>query len=59
MDNLMNLVMQFRKVCNHPDLFEKRLAKVPISFSIMQVGMPFNPLMNTVPEMVAKNRNPI
>lgn len=23
-DGLMNLVMQFRKVCNHPDLFEKR-----------------------------------
>jgi DNA helicase INO80 len=21
--NLMNLVMQFRKVCNHPDLFER------------------------------------
>lgn len=24
MENLMNLVMQFRKVCNHPDLFETR-----------------------------------
>ncbi|KAI5192415.1 chromatin-remodeling ATPase INO80 [Nematocida minor] len=24
MEGLMNLVMQFRKVCNHPDLFEKR-----------------------------------
>ncbi|KAL4449582.1 hypothetical protein ABPG74_007405 [Tetrahymena malaccensis] len=23
-DNLMNLVMQFRKVCNHPELFERR-----------------------------------
>lgn len=23
-EGLMNLVMQFRKVCNHPDLFEKR-----------------------------------
>ena len=23
MENLMNLVMQFRKVCNHPDLFER------------------------------------
>lgn len=27
--NLMNLVMQFRKVCNHPDLFERRDAKSP------------------------------
>ncbi|KAI5186166.1 chromatin-remodeling ATPase INO80 [Nematocida homosporus] len=24
MEGLMNLVMQFRKVCNHPDLFEKK-----------------------------------
>lgn len=29
--NLMNLVMQFRKVCNHPDLFERRDAKSPFS----------------------------
>lgn len=27
--NLMNLVMQFRKVCNHPDLFERREPKSP------------------------------
>lgn len=27
--HLMNLVMQFRKVCNHPDLFEKREVKSP------------------------------
>lgn len=33
MDNLMNLVMQLRKVCNHPDLFERRIAKVPFSFN--------------------------
>lgn len=26
-EGLMNLVMQFRKVCNHPDLFEKREAR--------------------------------
>ncbi|RWS17785.1 DNA helicase INO80-like isoform X2 [Dinothrombium tinctorium] len=27
--NLMNLVMQFRKVCNHPDLFERRDVRSP------------------------------
>ncbi|KAK3911986.1 Chromatin-remodeling ATPase INO80 [Frankliniella fusca] len=27
--SLMNLVMQFRKVCNHPELFERREAKSP------------------------------
>lgn len=32
--NLMNLVMQFRKVCNHPDLFERRDAKSPFSMKI-------------------------
>lgn len=25
----MNLVMQFRKVCNHPELFERNIGKVP------------------------------
>ncbi|XP_065883636.1 chromatin-remodeling ATPase INO80-like isoform X2 [Dysidea avara] len=28
--HLMNLVMQFRKVCNHPDLFERREVKSPV-----------------------------
>ena len=39
MENLMNLVMQFRKVCNHPDLFERRLGKIPFVFSKMNHGM--------------------
>ena len=30
MDSLMNLVMQFRKVCNHPDLFERADVKSPL-----------------------------
>lgn len=30
---LMNLVMQFRKVCNHPDLFERAEFMSPVSFS--------------------------
>jgi DNA helicase INO80 len=30
---LMNLVMQFRKVCNHPDLFERADTKSPYSFA--------------------------
>jgi DNA helicase INO80 len=29
---LMNLVMQFRKVCNHPDLFERADTMSPMSF---------------------------
>ena len=31
--NLMNLVMQFRKVCNHPDLFERKIVKSGFVFS--------------------------
>jgi len=31
-ENLMNLVMQFRKVCNHPELFERHIGKVPFVF---------------------------
>ena len=30
---LMNLVMQFRKVCNHPDLFERADTTAPFSMS--------------------------
>ncbi|OIW29385.1 INO80-like protein [Coniochaeta ligniaria NRRL 30616] len=30
--SLMNLVMQFRKVCNHPDLFERADTTSPFSF---------------------------
>jgi DNA helicase INO80 len=30
---LMNLVMQFRKVCNHPDLFERADTASPLSLS--------------------------
>ncbi|KAI8066860.1 SNF2 family N-terminal domain-containing protein [Gongronella butleri] len=32
MDSLMNLVMQFRKVCNHPELFERADVEAPASF---------------------------
>jgi len=42
--SLMNLVMQFRKVCNHPELFERREAKSALLFNLpVQVfpKMPF------------------
>jgi len=32
-ESLMNLVMQFRKVCNHPDLFERADVRSPFAFS--------------------------
>ncbi|CAH0562051.1 unnamed protein product [Brassicogethes aeneus] len=39
--NLMNLVMQFRKVCNHPELFERRDAKSPIRFLTLYYSIPY------------------
>ncbi|XP_055384468.1 chromatin-remodeling ATPase INO80 [Condylostylus longicornis] len=38
--NLMNLVMQFRKVCNHPELFERRDAKSPFSMKCQEYIIP-------------------
>ncbi|XP_036405694.1 chromatin-remodeling ATPase INO80 [Megalops cyprinoides] len=32
--SLMNLVMQFRKVCNHPDLFERQETKSPFHMAL-------------------------
>lgn len=46
--NLMNLVMQFRKVCNHPDLFERRDAKSP--FFMKSIDYP-------IPRLVYDNSN--
>ncbi|XP_025837406.1 chromatin-remodeling ATPase INO80 [Agrilus planipennis] len=39
--NLMNLVMQFRKVCNHPELFERRDAKSPLFMSPCVYQIPY------------------
>ncbi|XP_063928417.1 chromatin-remodeling ATPase INO80 isoform X2 [Zophobas morio] len=39
--NLMNLVMQFRKVCNHPELFERRDAKSPIHLAPCVFRIPY------------------
>lgn len=38
--SLMNLVMQFRKVCNHPELFERREARSPLFFKLVPYLIP-------------------
>lgn len=38
--NLMNLVMQFRKVCNHPELFERRDVKSPFRMKLPEYYVP-------------------
>ena len=40
--SLMNLVMQFRKVCNHPELFERADVVAPFSFSDFGRSGPLN-----------------
>lgn len=55
----MNLVMQFRKVCNHPDLFERRLGKIPFVFSKMNHGMVPNLGMATRPDVMKITASPI
>lgn len=40
--SLMNLVMQFRKVCNHPELFERADVVAPFSFSRFGQSGPLN-----------------
>uniref|UniRef100_A0A3Q0QYM5 Chromatin-remodeling ATPase INO80 n=1 Tax=Amphilophus citrinellus TaxID=61819 RepID=A0A3Q0QYM5_AMPCI len=37
--SLMNLVMQFRKVCNHPDLFERQETRSPFHMSLKSYVM--------------------
>ena len=59
MENLMNLVMQFRKVCNHPELFERRIGRIPLTFKELQVGMQTNPLFQSIPELRTQMKNPI
>ncbi|KAG9056060.1 putative DNA helicase ino80 [Serendipita sp. 407] len=64
--SLMNLVMQFRKVCNHPELFERADVQAPFSFAsfgstnnILREGdfveAPYstrNPILYSVPRML-------
>ncbi|THH20832.1 hypothetical protein EW146_g598 [Bondarzewia mesenterica] len=40
--SLMNLVMQFRKVCNHPELFERADVVAPFSFCRFGQSGPLN-----------------
>ncbi|CAK82325.1 unnamed protein product (macronuclear) [Paramecium tetraurelia] len=65
-DNLMNLVMQFRKICNHPELFERKPYKSPYIFQdkqnvevyqqnpIVQVTKR-NPIKFIIPKLVYDN----
>ncbi|KAI0639257.1 SNF2 family N-terminal domain-containing protein [Trametes polyzona] len=56
--SLMNLVMQFRKVCNHPELFERADVVSPFSFSEFGRSGPLNREGDFV-QLPYSTRNPI
>eukprot|EP01133_Synstelium_polycarpum_P016843 gene16843-20027_t len=62
MKHLMNLVMQFRKVCNHPELFERSECRSPYQFQLDQADTPA-PFSDHAAEhqrvLVVVNHNPI
>lgn len=58
-ENLMNLVMHMRKVCNHPDLFEHRDVKIPVTFRELQIGVQPNLLLSNSPDVRPQMTNPI
>eukprot|EP00124_Ichthyophonus_hoferi_P003882 Ihof_evm1s373 gene=Ihof_evmTU1s373 len=63
--HLMNLVMQFRKVCNHPTLFERKSVESPLVFSIAltphteEADVTTGGRNNFSLDVVTTNRNPI
>ena len=56
--SLMNLVMQFRKVCNHPELFERADVVAPFSFSRFGRTLPNSREIEPV-DLPNSSRNPI
>jgi DNA helicase INO80 len=59
-ENLMNLVMQLRKVCNHPELFERRPARSPFSFQEQYYYTGYIPIRaGDIKLLSSSHRNPI
>lgn len=59
-ENLMNLVMQFRKVCNHPELFERRPVKSPFFFNnTFSLSKQSTNMQSNIKDVYFINKNPI
>ena len=58
-ENLMNIVMQLRKVCNHPELFERRIGKTPLLFASIAPPKPLYTGFNELPSLTYTFSNPI
>ncbi|MCQ2817816.1 MAG: SNF2-related protein, partial [archaeon] len=58
--NLLNLVMQFRKVCNHPELFERNFGKIPFVFEDLAMNQGRNNMMllnNNVSMIISNSKS--
>eukprot|EP00057_Strongylocentrotus_purpuratus_P034544 XP_795650.4 PREDICTED: DNA helicase INO80 [Strongylocentrotus purpuratus] len=55
-NNLMNLVMQFRKVCNHPELFERRDTSSPFHTHLDEVTLPRLLLQDIIQNQPLRNK---
>ncbi|ESO06198.1 hypothetical protein HELRODRAFT_106049 [Helobdella robusta] len=55
--NLMNIVMQLRKVCNHPELFERREVKSPLFICIPAYQMPKLMYREAYAESLSSNKD--
>ena len=49
---LMNLVVQFRKVCNHPELFERKDVSSPFQFLSLIDSVNNNPIRYKIPKLI-------
>jgi len=56
---MMNIVMQLRKVCNHPDLFEGRAIRSPFTLSPLRYTVPSLVANDTIVDKVANSNEPL
>nr|QBK46516.1 helicase SRCAP isoform X1 [Philasterides dicentrarchi] len=58
-ENLMNLVMQFRKVCNHPELFERRPNRTTYVFQDRYCSTSMQLKFGEIKPLIVNTQSPI
>jgi len=56
---MMNIVMQLRKVCNHPDLFEGRAIRSPFTMQPLTYSVPSLVVCDTIDDKVESCSTPL
>ena len=54
---MMNIVMQLRKVCNHPDLFEGRSIRAPFTTESLRYHVPDLVVNDVIPDPSERTAN--